>query len=281
MEIGLSKTSNMLDFQNAAIGDHTNDSVVVSNDGKLAADFKLAGELDAVQSAGPLDDQLQLIVSKGTTQLYSGSVAGFNAADGFDLGTLYPKQGNRSPKNLTLNFQLSFPTTGTDAGDDLLQSLGPIDQRFRVNATQHTGAQSNRPSDGNGNGNGNGNENGPKPKQNVAGESEEGTSGGSTGGSAGGSTGGVTSPGLPADVATVGAGGSDSGDTKDGSPDKNGTAGGGNDASPEATDAATEGPGKPDEDDSRLGILLLVGLFGCAAASILWWGLRTPGGSNA
>jgi hypothetical protein len=169
VEIGLNKNSNMLDFQNAAIGDHTNDSVVVSNAGKLAADFRLVGEMAAAQSAGPLDDQLQLIVSKGTTQLYSGSVAGFNAAPGFELGTLYPKQGNRSPKNITLNFQLSFPTTGSDVGDNLLQSLGPIDQRFRIDATQHTGAQSSRPADATG---GNGTANGAKPKQKVAGESD-------------------------------------------------------------------------------------------------------------
>src|SRR5688572_32239831 len=84
VEIGLNKDSNVLDFENAAIGDHTNDSVVVSNAGKLAADFKLVGEMTAPQSAGPLADQLQLVVSKGATQLYSGSVAGFNAAAGLD-----------------------------------------------------------------------------------------------------------------------------------------------------------------------------------------------------
>src|SRR5688572_15020071 len=155
VEIGLSKDSNVLDFENAAIGDHTNDSFVVSNDGKLAADFKLVGQMTAPQSAGPLADRLQLVVSKGATQLYSGSVAGFNAAAGFDLGTLHPKQGSRTPKNLILNFQLSLPSTGGNAGDNVLQSLGPIDQRFRIDAVQNTGAQSN------------GNGNGPNPQQSV------------------------------------------------------------------------------------------------------------------
>jgi hypothetical protein len=272
VEIGLSKDSNMLDFENAAIGDHTNDSVVVSNAGKLAADFELAGELNATQSAGPLADQLQLIVSKGTTQLYSGSVAGFNAAGSLPLGTLYPKQGDRTPKNVTLNFQLSFPTTGSDAVDNALQNLGPIDQRFRIDATQHTGAQSNGPAGGNGNGS--------NPKQNVAGESGSRATGGSTGGSPGVLTWPGAAAGVAADVATVEAVGAESSGKKDGSPadnlTSNATAGGGADAAP------TEGPaGQPQDEDERQRTLLILGLFGCVAALVYWWSLRTPGGAGA
>ncbi len=146
VEIGLSQSSNVLDLANAAIGDSKSGSVVVSNAGKLAADFALVGDLHiptGAQGVAALTNQLQLVVSKSqtgspTTQLFSGSVAAFNADDGFPLGVLYPKQGNRSPKNLTLNFQLSFPSTGTNAGDNALQNLGPIDQQFLIEATQQT-----------------------------------------------------------------------------------------------------------------------------------------------
>lgn len=272
VEIGLSKDSNMLDFTDAAIGDHTNDSVVVRNDGKLAADFKLVGQMTAPQSASPLANRLRLVVSKGTTQLYSGSVAGFNAASGFSLGTLYPQQGNRSPKNLTLNFQLSLPSTGTNAGDNLLQNLGPIDQRFRIDAVQNTAAQSNSPANGNGNG--------PKPKQAVAGKSGSGADGGSTGGSPVG----LASPGASTtaaiDLAPIEDLGPSYGGKKNVSPTlpkplTNAIPGAGNSVAPET---ATEGAaGQPGGNAPRRQTLLLLGIFGCMAALILWWSLRTPG----
>jgi hypothetical protein len=153
VDIGLDKGADVLDLPNAAIGDHKSGSVVVSNAGRLAADFALAGDLQVpsgAQGVSALTSQLQLVVSKSqaggpTTQLYSGSVSGFNAAGSFALGTLQPRQGSRTPKELTLNFQLSFPSTGSAAGDNALQNLGPIDQRFRIEATQANGASaSNR-----------------------------------------------------------------------------------------------------------------------------------------
>jgi hypothetical protein len=272
VEIGLSKDSNVLNFDNAAIGDHTNGSVVVSNAGKLAADFALTGAITAPQSASALTDQLQLAVSKGNTPLYSGSVSGFNAAGSLPLGTLYPKQGSRTPKNVTLNFQLSFPTTGGDAADNALQNLGPIDQRLRIDATQHTGAQSNGPGNGNGT-NGNGTGTGSNPKQNVAGESELRATGVATGVAPAG----LTLPGPAAEIAIGGAGGSDFSDKKDGSPaDKqtsNATAGSGSYATPEGT------AGQPDDDLQKA--LLILGLFGCVAALVYWWSVRTPGGAGA
>jgi hypothetical protein len=276
VEIGLSKDSNVLDFENAAIGDHINDSVVVSNDGKLAADFKLVGELTATPSASLLADQLQLVVSRGTTQLYSGSVADFNAASGFNLGTLYPKQGNKTPKNLTLNFQLSFPTTGTSGGDNLLQNLGPIDQRFRIDAIQSTGAQSNSPAGGNSS----------KPTPTVAGKSQTGTGGGSTSGSPAGLTAPGAAAAAPTDLAPIADLGAGVGGKKAGSeanePTGNPPAGGGTDAAPETVGAPTKGgAGQPADDEGPRGTLLLLGIFGCAAALILWWGLKTPAGARA
>ena len=269
VQIGLSKDSNVLDFENAAIGDHTNDSVVVRNDGKLAADFKLKGQMTAPQSASPLANRLRLVISKGTTQLYSGSVAGFNAASGFNLGTLYPQQGSRTPKNLTLNFQLSLPSTGTNVGDNLLQNLGPIDQRFRIDAVQNTGAQSNSPG------------NGPKPKQAVAGKSGSGADGGSTG-----SPVGLASPGASTtaavDLAPIEDLGPSSAGKQIGSPAlpkpltaPNAIPGAGNSIAPET---ATEGAaGQPADGNGPRETLLLLGIFGCLAALIFWWSLRTPG----
>jgi hypothetical protein len=272
VEIGLSKDSNVLDFENAAIGDNTNDSVVVRNDGKLAADFKLVGQMTAPQSASPLANRLRLVVTKGATQLYSGSVAGFNAATGFNLGTLYPQQGNRTPKNLTLNFRLSLPSAGGSAGDNSLQNLGPIDQRFRIDAVQNTGAQSNSPPNGNGNG--------PKPKQAVAGKSGSGADGGSTGSSPVGLASPGTTTSAAVDLAPIEDLGPGSGG-KNGSPalpkpltTPNAIPGAGNSIAPET---ASEGAGSQSGGDGPRETLLFLGIFGCMAALILWWSLRTPG----
>jgi hypothetical protein len=257
VKIGLSKGSNVIDLPNAAIGDNTNDSVVVSNDGRLAADFQLAGDLvvpAGAQGATALADQLQLVVSQGTTQLYSGSVAGFNAAGAFALGTLYPTQGSRTPTSLTLNFDLSFPSTGDDADDNALQNLGPIDQQFRIDATQQSGAPSTRD-----NSNRAASGAGPSPKQKVAGETASGAAA-RTGAHAPNS--GVKSEnGSSANDSTSSAtSGSDAG------------------SAPETTHVPTAGAGgqPADKDDRRQNVLLL-GLLGCAAALVLWWSIRTPG----
>ena len=151
VEITLSKTSDVLNFSNAVIGDYRTGSVTVGNGGKLAADFSLSGDLvipTTSPGASALADQLQLQVSRtasntSPTPLYLGSVSGFNAAGALPLGKLYPKQGPKQPKSVTLNFQLSFPSTGTDAGDNALQNLGPIDQRFVIDAAQSAGSTSN------------------------------------------------------------------------------------------------------------------------------------------
>ena len=150
VDITLSKTSDVLDLSNAVIGDTKSGSVTVGNGGKQAADFTLTGDLVIpVTSPGAdaLADQMQLQVSKtagaATTQLYSGSITGFNAAGALPLGIIYPPHGPKQPKSVTLNFELSFPSTGTDAGDNALQDLGPIDQRFVIHALKSTGSSNN------------------------------------------------------------------------------------------------------------------------------------------
>ena len=143
VKVVLDKTSNVLNFENAVIDDSTEGTVTVSNGGTVVASFRLIGELNVPQSSGDvsaLTNQLQLDVYKSgaDTPLYTGSVAGFNAASGFDLGALYPSQGVQTPKSVTLRFALSLPGTEDDATDNLLQGLGPFDQRFRFEATQRT-----------------------------------------------------------------------------------------------------------------------------------------------
>ena len=143
VKINLSKTSDVLDFQNAVIGDTTQGTVTVSNGGKLAAEFRLSGLLQTEQStvgATALANQLQLSVYKtfpsaAETLVYTGSISNFNTQS-FNLGTLYPPKGSLTPKSVNLRFKLEFPTTGDADGDNALQNLGPFDERFVIDAAQ-------------------------------------------------------------------------------------------------------------------------------------------------
>ena len=143
VKVVLSKSSNVLNFQNAVIGDYTQGAVTVSNGGTVAASFRLKGEISQPTSYEALTDRLQLSVFRaypnaGEVNIYNGSVTGFNAAaTGHDLGTLFPAAGAQTPKSVNLRFELSLPSrVGED--DNVLQNIGPFDQRFVFEATQRT-----------------------------------------------------------------------------------------------------------------------------------------------
>jgi spore coat-associated protein N len=104
-------------FNSAAmkIGDSVTGSVTITNTGTLAGAYTLTGTSSGNAALG---SQLNLKIYKdvdGGTALYNGSLSGFTTAA---LGT-FTASGDAH----TFYFHVSFPSTGTDAGDNLLQGL--------------------------------------------------------------------------------------------------------------------------------------------------------------
>jgi hypothetical protein len=97
------------------IGDSVTGSVTITNSGTLAGAYSLAG---SSSGSAALTSQLNLKVYKdvdGGSALYDGSLGGFSSAS---LGTFAA-----SGDSHTFYFHVSFPSTGTDAGDNVLQGL--------------------------------------------------------------------------------------------------------------------------------------------------------------
>jgi hypothetical protein len=97
------------------IGDSVTGSVTITNSGTLAGAYSLAG---SNSGSAALTSQLNLKVYKdvdGGSALYDGSLGGFSSAS---LGTFAA-----SGDSHTFYFHVSFPSTGTDAGDNVLQGL--------------------------------------------------------------------------------------------------------------------------------------------------------------
>jgi hypothetical protein len=109
------------------IGDSLTGSVTITNTGTLAGAYSLAG---SSSGSAALTSQLNLKVYKdvdGGSALYDGSLGGFSSAS---LGTF--AAGGDSH---TFYFHVSFPSTGTDAGDNVLQGLS-ASTTFTWSATQ-------------------------------------------------------------------------------------------------------------------------------------------------
>jgi len=109
------------------IGDTATGSVTITNTGTLAGAYSLAG---STSGSSVLANQLNLKVYKdvdGGTAIYDGSLGGFSSAG---LGTFAA-----SGDSHTFYFHVSFPTTGTDVGDNALQGLS-ASTTFTWSATQ-------------------------------------------------------------------------------------------------------------------------------------------------
>src|SRR2546429_2237660 len=109
------------------IGDTATGSVTINNTGTLAGAYTLSG---STSGSAALGSQLNLKVYKdvdGGTGLYDGSLGGFSSAS---LGT-FAANGDSH----TFYFHISFPSTGTDAGDNVLQGLSAT-ATFTWSATQ-------------------------------------------------------------------------------------------------------------------------------------------------
>ena len=115
-------------FSSAAmkIGDTATGSVTITNTGTLAGAYTLTG---SSSGSAPLAAQLHLTLYKdvdGGTAIYDGSLGSFSAS----LGTFAASGGAH-----TYFFHVSLPTTGSDAGDNVLQGLSASED-FTWSATQ-------------------------------------------------------------------------------------------------------------------------------------------------
>lgn len=109
------------------IGESVSGSVTITNTGTLAGLYSLDG---STSGSAALASQLNLKVYRdvdGGTALYDGSLGGVSSAS---LGTFAPGGDSH-----TFYFHVSFPTTGTDAGDNALQGLA-ASTTFTWSATQ-------------------------------------------------------------------------------------------------------------------------------------------------
>jgi hypothetical protein len=108
------------------IGDSATGSVTITNSGTLAGVYSLAG---STTGSAPLASQLNLKIYRdvdGGTALYDGSLGAITSAS---LGTAAAGEAH------VFYFHVTFPTTGTDAGDNVLQGLS-VSTTFTWSATQ-------------------------------------------------------------------------------------------------------------------------------------------------
>ena len=108
------------------IGDSTSGSVTITNTGNLAGAYTLTG---ASSGSSALAGHLHLTIYKdadGGTAIYDGSLGSFSTS----LGTFAANGAAH-----TFYFHVSLPTTGSDAGDNLLQGLSAT-ETFTWTATQ-------------------------------------------------------------------------------------------------------------------------------------------------
>jgi hypothetical protein len=111
---------------NMKIGDAAAGTVTITNTGTLAGVYTLAG---TSTGSAPLMAQLNLKVYKDVdlgTAIYDGSPGSFSSAA---LGTFTAGDAH------VFYFHVTFPTTGTDAGDNVLQGLA-ASSTFTWSATQ-------------------------------------------------------------------------------------------------------------------------------------------------
>src|SRR5207244_5276117 len=109
------------------IGDSVTGSVTINNTGTLAGIYTLSGSTSGDAALG---SQLNLKVYKdvdGVSPIYDGSLGGFSSVS---LGTFAARGGSH-----VFYFHVTLPTTGTDAGDNLLQGLSSS-TAFNWSATQ-------------------------------------------------------------------------------------------------------------------------------------------------
>jgi predicted ribosomally synthesized peptide with SipW-like signal peptide len=112
------------------IGDSKTGTLKVENVGDNKATFTLTGDASGSQ---PLEDAVHITINDGTTDVVDDvSLTSFNDGAGVNVGALSPG-GSK-----TYTIDVSLPTTGSDAGDNLLQNLSGS-ETFNVDAVQRAG----------------------------------------------------------------------------------------------------------------------------------------------
>ena len=121
-----SGTGAVLSADTMKIGDTATGSITITNTGNLAGNYTLQG---SGTGSAALASQLHLVVYKDTdggTAIYDGALGSFSAS----LGS-FAANGDAH----TFYFHASLPTTGSDAGDNVLQGLS-ASETFTWSATQ-------------------------------------------------------------------------------------------------------------------------------------------------
>ena len=112
------------------IGDSKTGTLKVENVGDNKATFTLTGDATGSQA---LEDAVHVTINDGTSNVVNDvSLTSFNDGSGLNVGALSPGASK------TFTIDISLPTTGTNAGDNLLQDLAG-EETFNVDAVQRTG----------------------------------------------------------------------------------------------------------------------------------------------
>ena len=107
-------------------------TAVIKNLGTLPGTFTLTGSMTA--DANGLGSALHLVITEDSTQIYAGSLAGvLNNAALLNSGA-WGAAGSGTDVH-TFVFTVTFPSTGSDAGDNLLQGK-TCTARFQWDAAQ-------------------------------------------------------------------------------------------------------------------------------------------------
>lgn len=127
LEMDRSGSGAIFSAASMAIGDEASGSVTITNTGSLAGDYELSGS-----ASGNLAPSLDLVVYKDVegsagAKIYDGAL---DAIGSVDLGTFASDGGAH-----TFYFHVSFPSTGSDAGDNALQGKS-AGASFTWSATQ-------------------------------------------------------------------------------------------------------------------------------------------------
>jgi predicted ribosomally synthesized peptide with SipW-like signal peptide len=112
------------------IGDSKTGTLKVENVGDNKATFTLTGDATGSQA---LEDAVHITINDGTSNVVDdATLTSFNDGAGVSVGALSPAASK------TYTIDISLPTTGSDAGDNLLQNLAG-EETFNVDAVQRAG----------------------------------------------------------------------------------------------------------------------------------------------
>jgi hypothetical protein len=115
LSVHRSSTGPVFSLDRLSIGDTRTGAVTITNSGSLAGFYMLSGSLG---DAEKLLRQLRLTIvdsgPRGSVTVYAGSLASLRP---LELGRFGPGEAR------TFSFRLTFPSTGSDMGDNALQGL--------------------------------------------------------------------------------------------------------------------------------------------------------------